>query len=252
MSCGNRIATACRCRSVHNAANHHEVTRVQLRFDCYMVKAKPENTVLGGNMDLQKVLVVDNDPSVLLDLVGFLGDVSYEVWTAQDGPRCLDILRKEEIDLAIIEILAGDLGGIALLKLVKAEQIQTVMLGMASLGTLELGEAAIRAGAVSLFDKPIKRHVFLTKIQKYMPPQDMWKDWFESFLDDNYGNSHLNFADVMHYFRFSKSHGYALFKKHLGKTFRAALREIRVREAIVLLGEIPHVPIYEIALSTRQ
>ena len=156
-------------------------------------------------------------------------------------------IRKEEIDLAVIEIHIEGLDGIALLKLVKTEQIQTVTLCMASLGTLELGEAAIKSGAASLFDKPIRRGAFLAKVQECIPPQDMWKDWFESFLDDNYGNSHLNFEDVRSYFRFSKSHGCSLFKKHLGKTFREALREVRVREAIVLLGEIPHVPIYEIA-----
>ena len=198
-------------------------------------------------MDPQKILIVDNDPSALSDLVDLLDGTSYEVWTAQDGLGCLSILRKEEIDLAIIEIYIEGVDGIALLKMVKAEKIQTVMLSMANLGTLELGEDAIKAGAVSLFDKPIKRDVLLAKIQKYMPPQDMWKDWLESFLDDNYSNSHLNFEAVMRYFRFSKSHGCALFKKHLGRTFREALREVRVREAIVLLGEIPHTPITEIA-----
>lgn len=28
-----------------HAANHHEVTRVQLSFDCYMVEVKPENLI---------------------------------------------------------------------------------------------------------------------------------------------------------------------------------------------------------------
>ena len=40
-------------------------------------------------MNLQKILIVDGDPSVLLDLVGFLSDTSYEVYTAQDGLECL-------------------------------------------------------------------------------------------------------------------------------------------------------------------
>ena len=30
-------------------------------------------------MNLQKILIVDGDPSVLLDLVGFLSDTSYEL-----------------------------------------------------------------------------------------------------------------------------------------------------------------------------
>ena len=198
-------------------------------------------------MDSQKILIVDGDLITRSELIGFLTGSSYEVWTAQDGPECLDILKKEEIDLAIVELYIEGMNGIALLKLVKAEKIQTVMLGMANLGTLELGEEMLKAGAVGLFDKPIERDVFLAKIEKYMPPQDMWKDWLESFLDDNYGNSRLDFEDVIRYFRFSKSHGCALFKRYLGKTFREALREIRVREAVVLLGEVPHVPISEIA-----
>ena len=34
----------CRCQSAH-AANHHEVTLVQLSFDFYMIEANPENLI---------------------------------------------------------------------------------------------------------------------------------------------------------------------------------------------------------------
>ena len=47
-----------------------------------------------------------------------------------------------------------------------------------------------------------------------MPSQYMWKDRLESFLEDNYSNPDLKFEDIMHYFRFSKTYGYELFKKY--------------------------------------
>ncbi len=124
-------------------------------------------------MDKQKILIVDDEPLVISELVGCLRDESYDVFTAENGFKGLEILRKENIDLAVIEIDTVD--GITLLKRVKAEKIQTAMLVMTDLQSAELGEQLIKAGAVSVFDKPIKRDVFLAKIKKYMPPQDMWK-----------------------------------------------------------------------------
>ena len=74
----------------------------------------------------------------------------------------------------------------------------------------------------------------------------VWKDWLELFLEDNYSNPYLEFKDVMAYFRFSKSHGCALFKMHLDMTFREKLREVRLEKAKPLIEET-FLPIYEIA-----
>ena len=74
----------------------------------------------------------------------------------------------------------------------------------------------------------------------------MWKDWLESFLEDNYSNPYLEFKDVMAYFRFSKSYGCSLFKVHLGMTFREKLREVRLEKAKPLIEET-FLPISEIA-----
>ena len=59
----------------------------------------------------------------------------------------------------------------------------------------------------------------------------MWKDRLELFLEDNYSNPGLKFEDVTHYFRFSKTYGYALFKKYFDKSFRMCLRNVRLTKA---------------------
>ena len=197
-------------------------------------------------MDKQHILIVDDEPLVISELVGFLRDESYEIFTAKNGIEGLEILRKEEIGLAVVEMDIKGMDGMTLLKRVKAEKIQTTMLIMTDLGNMELGEEVIKAGAVSVFDKPINRDVFLAKIEKFIPSKDIWTSWLESFLEAHYSNPDLKFKDVRGYFRFSKSHGCALFKKHLGKTFREALREVRIEKAKSLIKETP-LPISEIS-----
>ncbi len=197
-------------------------------------------------MDKQKILIVDHDLLVISELTGFLWDEPYELCLAGYGIEGLEILRQGEIDLAVVELHVEGIDGITLLKHVKEEKIQTAMLIMTSLRSAELGEQLVKAGAASVFDKPIERDVFLTQVKRYMPPHDMWKIRFEVFLEEYYSNPDLKFEDVMRYFRFSKSHGYALFKKHLGKTFRESLRKVRIEKARLLIEETL-LPISDIA-----
>ena len=184
-----------------------------------------------NEMGKRKILIVDRDPVVTSQLAGFLEDEPYEIVTAENGAEGLEILREERIDLAVVEACVEEMDGITLLEGVRAGRIQTAMLLVTSLGTLELGEQAQKPFAMSVFDKPIDRDVFLANIRKYMPLQDMWTSRLESFLEDNYANPNLKFEDVERYFRFSKSYGYALFKKHLGESFSRSLRNVRLAKA---------------------
>ena len=182
-------------------------------------------------MDKQQILIVDDEPLVISQLVEFLRDEPYEIFTARNGIEGFEILRQEEIGLAVVEMKIKGMDGMTLLKRVKEERIQTVMLIMTDLGNMELGAEVIKAGAVSVFDKPIEKDVFLAKVKKYMPLQDIWKTWLESFLEANYSNPELRFKDVMRHFRFSESYGHKLFKKHLGMPFRMCLRNVRLTKA---------------------
>ena len=182
-------------------------------------------------MDKQLILIVDDAPLVISELVGFLRDEPYEIFTARNGIEGFEILRKEEVGLAVVEMGIEGMDGLTLLKRVKEKKIQTVMLIMTSLGNMELGAEVIKAGAVSVFDKPIEKDIFLAEVKKYMPLRDIWKTWLESFLEVNYSNPKLRFEDVMRHFRFSESYGHKLFRKHLGMPFRMCLRNVRLAKA---------------------
>ena len=69
---------------------------------------------------------------------------------------------------------------------------------------------------------------------------DICKTSLESFLENHYSNPYLKFEDVAHHFRFSKSHGYALFKKHLGASFGTCLRNVRLAKAREAMKNTPY------------
>ena len=70
--------------------------------------------------------------------------------------------------------------------------------------------------------------------------QDICKTSLESFLQAHYSNPYLKFEDVTRHFRFSKTHGYALFKKHLGAPFGMCLKDIRLAKAEEAMKNTPY------------
>ena len=70
--------------------------------------------------------------------------------------------------------------------------------------------------------------------------QNICKISLESFLQTHYSNPYLKFEDVARHFRFSKSHGYVLFKKHLGAPFGICLRNVRLAKAKDAMKNTPY------------
>ncbi len=215
-------------------------------------------------MDKQKILIADHDSRVLSTLTEFLSDEPYEIFKARNGIEGLEVLRREKIDLAIVEKHIAGLGGIAFLKAVKAEKIRTNILIMGGIDQMESTEKILKMGAVSVLNKPIIKGNFLAKIKAFMPPndgmnwpensqtgsddspsysvpvqasQDKWKIDLESFLNEHYHEPDLEFDALMCYFDLSRSHGCALFRKHFDKPFREVLREVRVAQVERFLEE---------------
>ncbi len=193
-------------------------------------------------MDKQKILIIGHATYTMSAFVSFLIDGPHEVFTAADGREGLEILRSEQIDLAIAEMYIEDVDGVHFVKRVRAEKVQTDILLRARSGSQDLD---LLETSVSVF--PIMRDKFLVKIKTSMPSQYPWKTELESFLNEKYCNPELKFDDLMDHFLFCRSYGCKLFKKHLGKTFSEILRETRVAKAQQYLIEEPSLLIYEIS-----
>ncbi len=78
--------------------------------------------VMGARkMDGKKtnVLIVDDEPDVAASLKHFLSSKSYTVHAAYKGENALDILKKEPIDLVILDIMMFGMKGSTIARMIK-------------------------------------------------------------------------------------------------------------------------------------
>ena len=198
------------------------------------------------DLNTQKILIIDHDPRVLSTLVGFLGDEPYDVLTAENGKDGLEILRRKKIHLVIAEIYMAGLNGVAFLERVAADNIQTNILVMGSVLSMEETNEIITAGAVNVLDKPIVKNKFLTKVKNHIllneveysgsrireashplprsfqqplntGQEKVSPEALESFLEERYRDPDLKFKDLAYHFQITPPHGHVLFKKNLTK-----------------------------------
>src|ERR1700760_923706 len=119
-------------------------------------------------MPRQKILVVDDDPEMRLALQIRLKANNYEVFTAVDGVSAVSETRRILPDLVLLDLglPAGD--GFAVLERLKTNQsLESIPVIVISGRNREVnGERAVRAGATTFLQKPVKHAELLQRISQ--------------------------------------------------------------------------------------
>jgi DNA-binding response OmpR family regulator len=120
-----------------------------------------------------KILVVDDDPDIREVLTMILEARDYEVITAQDGIECLALLRADNPDLMIVDLLMPKMDGFALLRELEEERwsaykktpilILSSVREEASRRRYEL-ETALEFNVDDYIEKPIDPDVLLERV----------------------------------------------------------------------------------------
>src|SRR5262249_29939186 len=107
------------------------------------------------DMDPAKILVVDDERSILVLLKEALGQWGYQVTTVASATEALGILKSELFDALITDIRMPDMSGLELLREVKKqdESIEVVM--MTGYPTIASAVQALKEGAYDYLSKPL-------------------------------------------------------------------------------------------------
>ncbi|NUM31231.1 MAG: sigma-54-dependent Fis family transcriptional regulator [Bacteroidetes bacterium] len=103
---------------------------------------------------MSKILIVDDEASIRETLKEILTYEGYDVELAEDGAQALDMLRKEEYDVALCDIKMPKIDGLELLDRVKgiADDVSFIMIS--GHGTIETALEATKKGAYDFISKP--------------------------------------------------------------------------------------------------
>src|SRR3989338_1626604 len=106
-------------------------------------------------MEAAKILVVDDEPSILRLLREALTQWGYQVTTASNAKEGLEALRTELYDAAITDIRMPDMGGLELLKELKKHDDSIEVIVMTGYPTIASAVQALKEGAYDYLSKPL-------------------------------------------------------------------------------------------------
>jgi diguanylate cyclase (GGDEF)-like protein len=110
----------------------------------------------------EKILLVDDDPTILSTLRRFLTGQGYAVANAASGREALAALQREDFPLAILDLMLPDASGLELLAHVRANSPDTEVILFTGLGALDSAIQALRLGA---YDYLVKSELRLPELQ---------------------------------------------------------------------------------------
>jgi two-component system alkaline phosphatase synthesis response regulator PhoP len=119
-----------------------------------------------GNKQMHKVLVVDDEEPILELLKYNLEKNGYEVKTAQDGSRAVDIARKFIPDLVLLDIMMPKMDGVETCRQLRdVPELQKMFVVFLTARSEEYSEvAAFDIGADDYITKPIKPRALMSRI----------------------------------------------------------------------------------------
>ena len=120
----------------------------------------------------KKVLLVD-DEIPLLEALGKYLELDrkrYDLLTASDGKKALDIVEREEISLVVSDIFMPEISGIQLLNAIKDKRPETAVILMTAYPTPTIRLQAEKSGCVQFIGKPFElsqlRKLILAQLDK--------------------------------------------------------------------------------------
>jgi len=113
----------------------------------------------------RRILVVDEEPGILMVLRALLVHSGFDVTTASSGLEAVEIMHANQLDVVLLDILMPDLTGLEVLEKVGDFFHKPVIAFSAD---QQMGELALQMGAADYVAKPFKPDELLEKIDSVM------------------------------------------------------------------------------------
>ncbi|MBL8292473.1 MAG: sigma-54-dependent Fis family transcriptional regulator [Bryobacterales bacterium] len=135
------------------------------------------------------ILVVDDEDSLRRVTQVRLQQAGYAVETAPSGERALDQLARRHFELVLTDLRMPGMSGIDLLKRVREDYPETVVIVVTAFGTVETAVEAMKSGAYDYLTKPIDGGALLLVVGRALEHVRMREEiqTLRSSLDKKYG-----------------------------------------------------------------
>lgn len=115
---------------------------------------------------MAKILLVDDEPSILSVLSVLLKAEGHEVLPIDNGAKALELIKASAFDLMISDIRMRPVDGMTLLKAARKQQPSMSVLMVTGYGSVETAVEALKVGAFDYVTKPFKVDELLITVQR--------------------------------------------------------------------------------------
>src|SRR3954464_7648519 len=147
------------------------------RSRCREPHARPRPSCWGmehstvGNRP-SRILIVDDEPNVRLVIRTALEAAGHLVSEASDGPTALDLLGREGLDLALLDLRMPDVDGMEVLRRLRDAGNDVPVVIVSAHGSIPDVVGAMRLGAVDFLPKPVTPAAIREVVDRLARPYD--------------------------------------------------------------------------------
>jgi len=114
--------------------------------------------------DRSRVLLVDDEEGFVDVLAKRLSRRNFEVTAAYNGTEAVQILRRTDFDIAVLDLKMEGMDGIEVLKIFKIMAPDLPVIILTGHGSLSSAEEGLKAGATDYISKPYEFEKLVEKI----------------------------------------------------------------------------------------
>lgn len=137
----------------------------------------------------KRVLVVDDEENLRRVTQLKLQQASYEATTASDGVQALELLARHPQDLIITDLKMPGMSGMDLLRRVKEDYPEVIVIVVTAFGTIESAVEAMRLGAHDYIIKPVNADALKLVVSRALEHHRLREEVknLRSMVDSKYG-----------------------------------------------------------------
>lgn len=119
---------------------------------------------------MKKILIVDDEPNIVMSLEYIFKKEDFEVFIARDGAEAIEIFENSKIDIIILDIMMPNVDGFQVLKYLKADavlsKIKVIFLSAKNkISDIELG---LQLGADKYVSKPFSTKKLVSDVKELL------------------------------------------------------------------------------------
>ncbi len=126
---------------------------------------------MGVSNGVEKILIVDDDKDLRLNLSSILKDEGYDVFAVEDGREALKAVQRNSPNLALLDIRLPEMDGMKILEKMKELNHNLAIIMLTAVTDVKDAVKAMKLGAVDYVTKPFDNEELLLIIKRALQTQ---------------------------------------------------------------------------------